>query len=60
MLHVMKRRTDNPESKPCAESWQGLANVDWVTVWFFCWKVNSTVSPGCAFYEYLISAKAVY
>jgi hypothetical protein len=23
-----------PESKPFARGWQGLAKVDWVTVWF--------------------------
>lgn len=54
------KKTDNPESKPAAERWQGLSKVDWVTVWFFCWKVKRTESPGWAFYEYVISAKAVY
>ena len=38
--------------------WQGLAKVDWVTVWFFCMKVKSTESPGWAFYEHSISAGA--
>lgn len=52
MIHVsVKRGTDNPESKPPAERRQGLSKVDWVAVWFFCWKVKKIVSPGCAFYE---------
>jgi len=32
-----------PESKPPVSSWQGLANVDWVTVWFPGTPVNSKV-----------------
>jgi len=50
-FRITKGRTDNPESKPSAMRWQGLSKVDWVTVWFFCLKEKSTVSPGCAFYE---------
>lgn len=38
----------NPESKPPARGAHGLSKVDWVTVWFFCWKVNRTTSPTLA------------
>lgn len=34
-----------PESKPPARGEQGVARVDWVTVWFFWWKVNRITSP---------------
>jgi hypothetical protein len=37
-----------PESIPPSIFSQGLANVDCVTVWFFCMKINSTVSPTAA------------
>lgn len=37
-----------PESKPPSIFLQGSSNVLWVTVWFFCMKWNSTVSPGAA------------
>lgn len=35
----------NPESKPPARGVQGLSKLDCVTVWFFWWKVNRTMSP---------------
>ena len=43
--------TNNPVSKPLALRWQGLSKVDWVTVWFFCWKVKTTTSPAWAVWE---------
>lgn len=35
----------NPVSNPDASGVHGLSNVDCVTVWFFCWKINRTTSP---------------
>lgn len=39
-----------PESKPPDNGVQGLSKEDCVTVWFFCRKVNVTVSPIAAFW----------
>ena len=43
------RNTHNPESNPFGAISQGLSNVDWVTVWLCCSKVNKTTSPTAAF-----------
>src|SRR6266702_4003114 len=42
--------THKPESKPPEMGAQGLANVDWVTLWFLGLNVNWTVSPTDAFW----------
>ena len=41
--------TYNPESKPPSASWQGLSRDDCDTVWFFCLKEKTMVSPALAF-----------
>lgn len=41
----------NPVSKPPNNGAQGLAKEDWVTVWFFCLNVKTTISPALAFYD---------
>jgi hypothetical protein len=40
-----------PESNPPASGVHGSFKLDWVIVWFFCWKVNVTVSPTAADYR---------
>jgi hypothetical protein len=47
----------NPESKPDASFTHGDANVDWVTVWFFCLKLKRTVSPTAAVTDSGLKAK---
>lgn len=57
---VTEGRTDNPVSKPAALRWQGLSNVDWVTVWFFCWKLKTMTSPTWASCEHAALAEATH
>jgi hypothetical protein len=37
-----------PESMPPARASQGVANADWVAVWFLLMKVKTTMSPTAA------------
>lgn len=41
-------RTYKPVSTPYGRGVQGSLKVDWVTLWFLIWNLNSTWSPGAA------------
>jgi hypothetical protein len=40
--------THKPVSNPPGKGVHGSAKLDWVTLWFLGWKVNSTMSPTSA------------
>ena len=40
--------THKPVSNPPGKGVHGWAKLDWVTLWFLGWKVNSTMSPTAA------------
>jgi hypothetical protein len=46
-----QKGTHKPVSNPPGKGVHGSAKLDWVTLWFFGWKVNSTVSPTAAVWK---------